>query len=163
MINKQNLWLITCLSLIVVLSIYYISLPEQSNISMVSSSNNLSEVVEINEADVLIALKVEEEERLLGEIEDAKQLLLNNSSSVEQKNNAYKTIQSINKQKGQMQKIEKMLKEKFNVNACVKMDSNSINIIISGNELTIDEVNKIINEVQNLYDETKYITIKFQK
>ena len=163
MINKQNLWLITCLSLIVVLSIYYISLPEHSNISMVSSSNNLSEVVEINEADVLIALKVEEEERLLGEIEDAKQLLLNNSSSVEQKNNAYKTIQSINKQKGQMQKIEKMLKEKFNVNACVKMDSNSINIIISGNELTIDEVNKIINEVQNLYDETKYITMTFQK
>jgi len=163
LINKQNLWLITCLSLIVVLSIYYISLPEQSNISMVSSSNNLSEVVEINEADVLIALKVEEEERLLGEIEDAKQLLLNNSSSVEQKNNAYKTIQSINNQKGQMQKIEKMLKEKFNVNACVKMDSNSINIIISGNELKIDEVNKIINEVQNLYDETKYITIKFQK
>ena len=163
MINKQNLWLITCLSLIVVLSIYYISLPEQSNISMVSSSNNLSEVVEINEADVLIALKVEEEERLLGEIEDAKQLLLNNSSSVEQKNNAYKTIQSINNQKGQMQKIEKMLKEKFNVNACVKMDNNSINIIISGNELKIDEVNKIINEVQNLYDETKYITIKFQK
>ena len=91
MINKQNLWFITLFSLIVVLSIYYVSLPEKSIISMVSSTSDLSDVVEISEADVLIALKVQEEEQILAEIESAQELLINNSSSIEQRNDAYKT------------------------------------------------------------------------
>lgn len=163
MINKQNLWVITLFSLIVVLSIYYISLPEQSKISMVSVTNNLSDVVEINEADVLIALKVEEEEKLLGEIETAQHLLLDESSSIEQRNNAYLTIQNVNTKKSQMQKIEKLLKEKYNVDSCIKIKDDTISVIISGNDLGIDTVNKIINDIQSLYEEQKYITVKFQK
>ena len=163
MINKQNLWVITLFSLIVVLSIYYINLPEQSSLSMVSTTTNLSDVIEINEADVLIALKVEEEEKLLGEIETAQHLLLDESSSIEQRNNAYQTIQNVNTKKSQMQKIEKLLKDKYKLDACVKINDNTIGIIISGNDLGVDVVNKIINDVQSLYIETKYITVKFQK
>ena len=163
MINKQNLWVITLFSLIVVLSIYYINLPEQSSLSMVSTTANLSDVIEINEADVLIALKVEEEEKLLGEIETAQHLLLDESSSIEQRNNAYQTIQNVNTKKSQMQKIEKLLKDKYKLDACVKINDNTIGIIISGNDLGVDMVNKIINDVQSLYVETKYITVKFQK
>ncbi len=163
MINKQNLWVITLFSLIVVLSIYYINLPEQTSLSMVSTTSNLSDVIEINEADVLIALKVEEEEKLLGEIETAQHLLLDEASSIEQRNNAYQTIQNVNTKKSQMQKIEKLLKDKYKLDACVKINDNTIGIIISGNDLGVDVVNKIINDVQSLYIETKYITVKFQK
>ena len=163
MINKQNLWFITLFSLIVVLCIYYVSLPEQSTISMVSTTNNLSEVIEINEADVLIALKVEEEEKLLTDIENANHLLLDDSSSIEQKNLAYNTIQQVNSKKSQMQRIEKLLKDQYSLDACVKINDNNINIIVSGDDLGIEQVNKIINDVQKLYDEQKYITIKFQK
>ena len=163
MIKKQNLWVITLFSLIVVLSIYYINLPEQTSLSMVSTTSNLSDVIEINEADVLIALKVEEEEKLLGEIETAQHLLLDEASSIEQRNNAYQTIQNVNTKKSQMQKIEKLLKDKYKLDACVKINDNTIGIIISGNDLGVDVVNKIINDVQSLYIETKYITVKFQK
>ena len=163
MINKQNLWFITLFSLIVVLSIYYVSLPEKSIISMVSSTSDLSDVVEISEADVLIALKVQEEEQILAEIESAQELLINNSSSIEQRNDAYKTLQKINNKKSQMQKIEKLIKDKFSLDSFVRIKDDVINITISGKDLGIDVVNKIIQEVQKLYTDQKYITVKFQK
>ncbi len=163
MLNKQNLWFITLFSLIVVLSIYYVSLPEKSVISMVSSTSDLSDVVEISEADALIALKVQEEEQILSDIESAQELLINNTSSVEQRNIAYKTLQKINNKKTQMQKIEKLIKDKFSLEAFVSIKDDTINIIISGKDLGIDIVNKIIQEVQKLYTEQKYITVKFQK
>ena len=163
MINKQNLWFITLFSLIVVLSIYYVSLPEKSIISMVSSTSDLSDVVEISEADVLIALKVQEEEQILAEIESAQELLINTSSSIEQRNDAYKTLQKINNKKSQMQKIEKLIKDKFSLDSFVRIKDEVINITISGKDLGIDVVNKIIQEVQKLYTDQKYITVKFQK
>ena len=163
MINKPNLWFITLFSLIVVLSIYYVSLPEKSIISMVSSTSDLSDVVEISEADVLIALKVQEEEQILAEIESAQELLINTSSSIEQRNAAYKTLQKINNKKSQMQKIEKIIKDKFSLDSFVRIKDDVINITISGKDLGIDVVNKIIQEVQKLYTDQKYITVKFQK
>lgn len=162
MINKQNLWFITLFSLIVILCIYYVSLPEKSLVSMVSNTNNLSDVIEITESDMIVALKVEEEEKLLNNIETAQEKLLNEKSTLEEKNDAYLTLQRINNQKGQMQKIEKLLKDKFNVTSCVKIENNSINITVSSKDQGIDTANKMINEVQSLYNEQKYITIKFQ-
>ena len=163
MINKQNLWFITLFSLIIVLSIYYVSLPEKSIVSMVSNTSDLSEVIEINEADVLIALKVEEEEKLLSEMESAQHQLLDNASSIDQKNIAYQSLQSISSKRMQMQKIEKLLKEKYSLESYIKINGNNINIVISGKDQGIEFVNKLIQEVQKLYEETKYITVKFQK
>ncbi len=163
MINKQNLWFITLFSLIIILCVYYVSIPEKSLVSMVSNTNSLSEVIEINEADVLIALKALEEEKILSAMETATEQLLNDSSSIKDKNEAYLKLQSLKTQKGQMQKIEKILKDKFNINTCVVINDNTINITVSGKDLGIDKVNQIINEVQKLYDDQKYITVKFQK
>ena len=60
MINKQNLWFITLFSLIMVLSIYYLTMSDDTlstlNVNS-NSTNNNSEVV-ISENETLVALKV---------------------------------------------------------------------------------------------------------
>ena len=64
MINKQNLWFITLFSLILVLGIYYVSMGDET-ISVLAGNNDVSEVVEVSESDVIVALQVEDDEEVL--------------------------------------------------------------------------------------------------
>ena len=68
MINKKNLWFLTLFSLVLVLSIYYVSIPSEL---LVSSNGNIKEEVvsggkddtsnvSIEESDMISALKVED-------------------------------------------------------------------------------------------------------
>ena len=79
MINKQNLWFLTLFSLILVLSVYYITMPNElllTNNSSYEKSNNKEQNkedsdkkeekanVEVSESNILEALRVNlEEER----------------------------------------------------------------------------------------------------
>ena len=64
MINKQNLWFLTLFSLILILGIYYVTLP--SDIFKDSTSKTVNSEVEVNvsESDKLIALRVERDEKI---------------------------------------------------------------------------------------------------
>ena len=55
-----------------------------------------------------------------------------------------------------------MLKKKFNINSCVKIDNNKITITSSSKDEGTSMANKIINEVQSLYQDQMYITVKFE-
>ena len=60
--NKQNLWFITLFSIVLILSIYYISIPNnllEEYTSSSGDSNNTSEVV--NESSILVSLRVQDD------------------------------------------------------------------------------------------------------
>ena len=69
MINKKNLWFLTLFSLILVLSVYYITMPSElllnngylneSPVSKTEDNNDLQ--VSIEESEILVALRVEAE------------------------------------------------------------------------------------------------------
>ena len=63
MINKQGIWLLTLFSLILVLSVYYITMPSEF---LASASKNVSEnnkeVTKVKESEIISTLKVENEE-----------------------------------------------------------------------------------------------------
>ena len=71
MINKQNLWFITLFSLIMVLSIYYLTMSDDalSTLNVSKTDNNASEVV-VSENETLVSLKVANEEALVAKIEE---------------------------------------------------------------------------------------------
>ena len=64
MINKQNLWFITLFSLILVLGIYYVSMGDET-VKVLAGNNDVSEVLEVKESDVIVALQVEDDEAVL--------------------------------------------------------------------------------------------------
>ncbi len=160
MINKQNLWFITLFSLVLVLGIYYISLPNDDALAL-KDTDNSSTAVEIMENDVIVALKVEAEEQMLSEMEEAQKVLLDSGSTVSDKNEAYDKLQNLNRKKGKIEEIEKRIKEKFSKDSCVTIEGNKINITISDKDKGTSYANNIIKEVQSLYTEDMYITVKF--
>lgn len=161
--NKQNLWFITLFSIVLILSIYYISIPnnlleEYANSS--GDSNNTSEVV--NESSILVSLRVQDDEETLNTINELNTILLDKNKSNEEKNTAYESLKSINETKGLEEQIETMLKDEFKYDSFVKISKDQINIVISSSEHNKDIANNIIKKVQGMYNTKKYITIKFQ-
>ena len=77
MINKQNLWFITLFSIIMVLSIYYLTMTDDALSSFnVPSNNDETTDVVIPESDTLIALKVADEEKMVAKISELENILL---------------------------------------------------------------------------------------
>ena len=55
-----------------------------------------------------------------------------------------------------------MIKEKFNLNSCVKIEGDKISVTVDDKDASVEKANNIIKEVQSLYDTQMYITVKFQ-
>lgn len=160
MINKQNLWFITLFSLILILGLYYLSIGDE-NMSVLKSEEQY-ENVSVTEVDSLSALRVAQDENTLAQIENYQNTLLDSTTTMEEKNDAYDSLQVINKQKSKAEQIENLIQEKFNLNSFVKFDKDQINITIASKEHSLNSANNIIRAVQQLYQEQMYITVKFE-
>ena len=162
--NKQNLWFITLFSIVLILSIYYISMP--SNIleeyTNTPSDNSDTTVNEITPSTSLVALRVASDEELLNNINNLQSTITDKEKTVAEKNNAYEELMTLNENKGLEENIESKLKEKFEYDSFVKINKDQINIVISSTKHDKLIANNIIKEVQSMFDTKKYITIKFQ-
>ena len=162
--TKQNLWFITLFSIILVLSIYYISMP--SNIleeyNNQEKSNDTAVNAEVTPSTSLVALRVAADEELLNNINNLQTTITDKEKTVAEKNNAYEELMTLNENKGLEENIEAKLKEKFEYDSFVKINKDQINIVISSNKHDKLIANNIIKEVQSMFDTKKYITIKFQ-
>lgn len=161
MINKQNLWFVTLFSLILVLGIYYVTMGDET-LSVLAGENNVSSPVEVKASDVIVALQVASDESVLKEMNEYQSILLDDTATIEEKNDAYNALQALSNSKSECEKIKKMITEKFKYDSFIKTDGDAISITIASKEHSKEIANKIIREVQNLYDKQKYITIKFE-
>ena len=163
--NKQNLWFITLFSIILVLSIYYISMPSNILEEYTNTKNDNSDttVNEITPSTSLVALRVASDEELLNNINNLQNTLTDKEKTVAEKNNAYEELMTLNENKGLEENIESKLKEKFEYDSFVKINKDQINIVISSTKHDKLIANNIIKEVQSMFDTKKYITIKFQQ
>ncbi len=161
MINKQNLWFVTLFSLILVLGIYYVTMGDES-LSVLAGENNISKDVSVKESDVIVALQVDRDEAVLKEMNEYQSILLDDTATIEEKNDAYNALQALSNSKSECEKIKKLITEKFKFDNFVKIDGDSISITIAAKDHNKEIANNIIREVQSLYDKQKYITVKFE-
>lgn len=162
MINKQNLWFVTLFSLILILGIYYISIDDEiAEVLKTEDTNTPKEVIEITESDILVALEVENDEEKQALMEEYQEILLSSESTLEEKNVAYENMQELNNSTTDENKIKELIKEKFSLNAFVKIKDNTISIVVAESEHNTEKANSIIRSVQELYDEERYITVKY--
>ncbi len=163
MINKQSLWFITLFSLIIVLGIYYFS-TDQTSLTMGKYQSSSSYVANSSSDDNNISvLKVADDESTMGKIDELQNILLDDEATLEEKNNAYESLQSINTNKGKEEEIENLIKKEFNLNSFVKISGDKISITIASDDHDVKKANDIIIKVQDLYQERMFITIRFQK
>ena len=161
MINKKNLWFVTLFSLILVLGIYYVTMGDES-LSVLAGENNISKEVSVKESDVIVALQVDRDEAVLKEMNEYQSILLDDTATIEEKNDAYNALQALSNSKTECEKIKKLITEKFKFDNFVKIDGDAISITIAAKDHNKEIANNIIREVQSLYDKQKYITVKFE-
>lgn len=163
MINKKSIWFLTLFSLILVLSVYYITMPSEL---LISTNGNYTKEEEpttnVTESTVLVALKVEAEEELLKEMENL-QLILNGDGTIEEKNKAFDKMKELNMNKGEEEKLENKIKEVYNLESFVKIRNGQIEVVVKKEENDSTLANNIMRTIQELYEEEKYITVKFVK
>ena len=171
MINKQGLWFLTLFSLILVLSVYYITMPNE-----IFKSEQVPEVKETKEqkkedtsevssqnTSYIETLKVElDSER--SEILDTLQEVLNDKSkSSDEKNKAYEQMKEINSIKASESAIVQKIKDEYSLDAYVKQENSKIEVVVEGKEHDVKLANKIMRTVQSLYETPVNISVKFQK
>lgn len=167
MINKRSLWFLTLFSLILILSIYYITMP--SELLLTGNTNNIKTddkdktTISIEESDILVALRVESDEEMSKEIEDLQSVLTNTESTVDEKNKAYEKIKKLNDTRGEEEKIEGQIKQTYKLDSFVKIVDNEIKVTVNSSEHNEKLANNIMRTIQANYEDSKYITVKFQK
>jgi len=162
MINKRSIWFLTLFSLILVLSVYYITMPSELLLNTNGNYTNLTNpTTEITESTVLVALRVEADEEMMKEMEELQLILTNNDSTIEQKNNAFDKMKDLNIKRGEEEKLENKIKENDNLEELVKIKEDQIEVVVKNKDKSIDLANKIMRSIQEEYQEQKYITVKF--
>lgn len=167
MINKQGLWFVTLFSLILVLGIYYVTVKDDNDLLAMATAgtgetNDSTEVIETNESSILVSLRVKDEEEMLAEMEALQTVLLDNEASLQEKNDAYNSLQTLNANKGKEESLEKKIKEKFNLESFIKIKNDQISVTIASKEHNNTLANNIIRAIQEEYDTKMYIVVKFQ-
>ena len=156
MINKKSIWFLTLFSLILVLSVYYVTMPSELLLTNNSDyTSNITEeeqevntpTVEISESSVLVALRVEAEEQMLDELEELKTIINDTTKSVEEKNDAYEKMKSLNITRGEEEKIEKQISETYNLKSFVKVDNNQIRVVADSKDHNVELANNIMRTV----------------
>ena len=165
MINKKNIWFLTLFSLILVLSVYYITMPSE----LLLNNTNLSETTKDNNDDVVIetsniisALKAEDNESYLKQLDSLKLILMDKEKSVEEKNSAFDQMKELNIHKSEEENIEKQLNETFSLKTFVKIKDDQIKVVVDSSEHDTTIANKIMNLAQSNFDEKMYITVQFK-
>ncbi len=167
MINKKNLWFLTLFSLILVLSVYYITMPTEllltSNGNYVDTNKEQTEpTVAIEESELITALRVSSDEELMHELDALKEVLTNTESSVDEKNTAFEKMKILNINKGEETKLEKKLLDEMQLKTFVKIDGDQIKVVVDSKEHDTTVANNIMRSVQSNFDKKMYITVQFK-
>lgn len=161
MINKQKLWFLTLFSLILVLSVYYVTMP--SNLLSVSDiKEDTTPTINIEETNMLDVLKEENNEQVAKEIESLRKIIVNTDTPIEEKNIAYEKIQKLEENKGKEEKIVSLIKEKLGFDTYVEIKNAKVNVVVSNKEHSYKIANDIIKLVSSSFDTDKSVTVKFQ-
>jgi len=160
MLTKKNLWFLTLFSIIVVMSVYYVSVPS-SLASPVNKEVETGKNVEIEDSSTISALKVEREEALEQEVNSIKSILTDDSKTTEEKSDAYEALKGINLNKGKEETLETLLKKNFNYDNFVKIDGSNVKVVIDTKTHSYELANQIIMAVEKEFDKDVYITVSF--
>ena len=158
--NKNNLWFLTLFSLILILGVYYVTLP--SDIFSKSETSEVSKKidVDVSENNKLVALRVERDEKISSVMSELQDKIIN-SDNANEKNVAFEELQLLNLSKGKETFLEDKLQNELGISSYVEINEDNINVTISSKEHNEEIANEIMRSIQEEFEDKKNITIKF--
>lgn len=164
--SKQNLWFLTLFSFILVLGVYYITIPSNllETVENIAEEKEKTAVVEkVEEETALVAMRVNLEEERKEKLEVLQEQLISETLSSEEKNNIYEELKYLNEIQGHEEKIEKKIKKEEKLDCFIKIDNKDVSVVCVSNEHDVSLANRIMRLVQKEYSQKMNITVKFQK
>ena len=162
MVNKKGVWFLTLFSLILVLSVYYITMPTE----LLISNNNIKEeskpTIKTEESSLLVSLRAESDDNNEKEIESLKKIISNSDSSIEDKNAAFEKMKELNSNRSKEEILEEKIKTQHKLESFIKIDDNNISVTINNENHNAELANKIMRSIQEEYKEKMKITVKFK-
>ncbi len=163
MINKQSMWFLTLLSLVLVLGVYYVTMPNDLLKTKLEGEETKKEVdVQVSEGDILIAMRANRDEEVSLEIEKLEEVLTNDDSTKEEKNEAFEELKLLNLNIGKEEELETKIEEDFGIKSYIEINKDNIKVVINSKEHDASLANNIMRSIQEEYEEKMYITVEFE-
>ncbi len=161
MINKKNLWFLTLFSLVLVLSIYYVTMPDEIFISNTDKVSEDESDVSVDESSIIAALKVEDDTEVMEKMNELKEKITDVDASTEEKNTAFEELKLMNKNSSKEETLETKIKEMCNCDNFVKIDGDNVRVVLNSDDSSVTSANNIMRLVQDEFSEKMYISVKF--
>ncbi|MBS4215721.1 MULTISPECIES: SpoIIIAH-like family protein [Neobacillus] len=182
LLKKQTVWLLTMLSLVVVLSVYYITSPEQKSTDLASVEKNVKNQVankdtktktEAKDGKTVVSTvagdaEFEELRLKLDELrgEQKEELTATMASTdlpAEERMKAKDQMQQLNDIAQKEELLETMIKTMGYEDALVRADGEKVRVTVkSKKKPTASAANKIILEVKKEIGESNFVAVTFQ-
>lgn len=188
LLKKQTVWLLTMLSLVVVLSVYYITSPEQNGNEMTvmnqkekeqtnkkqvavnkketsktDTKNKNTVVTTVAGDDEFEALRMQLEDERSQQKEDLQSEIASTDLPAGKRSEAYDQMQKLNETAQKEEMLETLIKTMGYDDALVRADGEKVNITVkSKKKHTAAAANDIIQLVKKEIGETNYVAVEFQ-
>lgn len=167
MINKQGLIFLTLTSLILVLSVYYVTMPTELLLTTNSSYTKkeeevASEKVIVENSSTISAMKSILSDERKEKVNELNNKLTNKELSFEEKNNIYEELQVISKLESMEEDIENIIKNEYKLDNFVKVKDDVIEITVNSKTHNSELAAKIMSSVEKKYN-NMYISVSFKE
>lgn len=163
MINKQSMWFLTLFSLVLVLGVYYITMPNEFLSGTVTKDNMTKEVnASVTEGDKLVALRANRSEKVESEKEKLETILTKEDATPEEKNSAFEELKLLNLNVTKENELESKLESEFGIKSYIEINKDNIKVVINSKEHDASLANNIMRCIQKEYKEKMYITVLFE-
>ena len=159
MINRKNLWFLTLFSLVLVLSVYYITMPNEL---LVSNNGENIDNIKVEDSNIIETLKQEDNNNTLSELNKLKATIADSKTSTEDKNKAFDAMKLLNQISSKETLLEEKVKNTHNLDSFVKIDGDQVRVVINSKDHTKTLANDIMRTIQANFDTKQYISIQFK-
>ena len=161
MINKKDLWFLTLFSLVLVLSVYYVTMPKELLITNNSKEDSIKDI-EINETNIIEVLKENNTTTMLEEISKLKSTIGDSNTSLEDKNKAFDALKLLNQISSKEELLEEKIKNTYSLDSFIKIDGDEIRVVADASEHDNKLANDIMRTIQSNFDTKQYIVVEFK-
>lgn len=162
MINKKNLWFLTLFSLVLVLSVYYITMPKELLLTTNNNPLDQNVVSNIEEANIIDVLREEDNTNTLEKINKLKKTISDDLITTTEKNEAFDALKLLNQISSKEELLEEKVKNTFDLDSFIKIDGDQIRVVVNTKEHTESLANEIMRTIQKEFDTKQYISIQFK-
>ena len=163
MIQKKNLWFLTLFSLILVLGIYYVTMP--TSFMTTNNGNVIKEKpqkISVEETSLIETLKQDDNATTMDEINKHKAIISNDDSSIDDKNKAFDAIKLLNQISSKEELLEEKIKNLHDLNSFIKIEGDQIRVVVDSKKHDKKLANDIMRTIQNNFETKQYISVQFK-